>query len=185
MEVKEMRKVEMVNKIKEVLQDIVNQTEKFRNMHLRDMYVKLKNSEAGTVDTFFIIHKFLYEEDDLRKIKNNLREWPKTADFICTRIENLFDRSLYDIDYEIRDSYSFWVSIGNSKAICVELVRAGTDPEDFKCDFKWGIVDKKRSKYVDKFVAETPASVSDLSTIDRMLNIIFRECKSAKISRGE
>ena len=173
----------LVSKISEELKKIVDTNEQGRNKDLRKAMSEMIAEEAGTVDSCFKLRQLLLLEDGLRKMKNNAVEWPKAVKVICGLVEKSFDKFYYDIDYELRDSYSFWIIINNRKGLCIELDSCGcrefeAEAGDPSCKFKWGIIDRQRVKYIDKFEADTFASVSDYLSLDRMIGTITRTCKA-------
>lgn len=171
-----------MSKISEELKKVVDANETSRNKDLRKAVSEMIDEESGTVNSCFKLRQLLVLEDGLRKMKNNSVEWPKAVTLICELVEKSFDKFYYDIEYELRDSYSFWIVINNAKALCIELDACGcrefeADTGSPSCKFKWGIIDRQRVKYVDKFEADTEASISDYLSLDRMIGTLSRTCK--------
>lgn len=188
-----MNRESLISTIKEELNRIVDANEKSRTTELRKTLSELLTEDSGTVDSCFKIRQLLIAEDDLRKTKNNYFQWPKAVEFITRYVEKSFDKFYYEFDYEIRDTYSFWIIINDRKGLCIELDKCGcrefdggVDPEETpasSCEFRWGIIDRKRVKYIDKFSADVCATIGDYLSIDRMLNTLTRECSGIKLKK--
>lgn len=182
MEEKEMKAETMVSKISEELKKILDTNERSRNEEIERTLSSLLSEDSGSVDSCFKLRQLMVNEDSLRKMKNNYEQWPKAVRFIIEFVEKHFDKFYYDIDYEIRDSYSFWIIINNSKALCIELEKAGCrEFDDTSCTFKWGIVDRRKIKYIDKFSTDATANVADYLSLDRMISTFCRVCDKIKI----
>lgn len=186
-----MNKENLVLKITKELGKVVEANSRVRDKNLADVTEKLKK-EVGSVESCFLIRKLMLDEDDLRKTKDNLRQWPAAVTFITRHSEEQLDPAMHDIDYDLFDSYRFRMTINDKVGLCVELCQCGCrefDGGDLEfisaasCKFKWGIVDLTKSKYTDRFKADTEACVGDYMTIDRMLNALRSQCRPIRIKK--
>lgn len=179
-------------KVTEGLEEVIPSLEQERTREIRKKLSELLTSESGTVESLYELRQLMEMEDNLRKTKDSLLQWPLAINIICEFVENSLDKFYYDIDYELRDNYSFWIIINSEKCLCIELDRCGSremivaGSVDYviasSCKFKWGIVDRRRSKfYVDRFTVNNTSTVGDHNSIERMLETVSNECKNIKI----
>lgn len=174
-----MNKDAMINKITEDLYVICNKTEELRNKQMSVAFKKIlqkdknKDLQPGSVESVYYLKKLMNIEDQLRKEKDNLEEWPKSLRLLTSKIEEFFDNCLYCFDYEIVDNYSVKMIINERLCICFQMVKSGcrsfNDTSVCACTIKWGHMDLTRQKYADAFKADKQFNVADCDATEKFI----------------
>ena len=175
-----MNKDNMIRKIKEELQEICNKTEELRNKKMSLGFKKIlqkdKNKDLipGSVESVYYLKTLLTLEDQLRKEKDNLEEWPKSLKLLTSKIEEFFDNCFYCFDYEIVDNYSVKMIVNERLCICFQMVKSGcrcfNDDKVCACIIKWGSMDLSRQKYTDAFKADKQFNVADNDATEKFID---------------
>lgn len=182
-----MNKEKLISSIETELKKIEENSTGLRKKMISDTIGELESHESGTVDSCYVIRNLLLYENELRKIKNNLVQWPKATEVICTHAEMVLDKMWHDWDYEVVDSYSWRMIINDRIVLCVSLKRCGcreiigvsNDPLttiSASCEFEWGIVDLRKCKYVDKFKVDNKSTCGDYNSMVRMRDALAKQC---------
>ena len=184
-----MNKEKLISSIEKELKKIEDNNTDLRNKMISDTIGELENNEAGTVDSCYAIRNLLMYENELRKVKNAYVQWPKATEVISTHAELALDKMWYDWDYEIVDSYSWRMIVNDRIVLCIKLKRCGCreiigiskDPlttVSASCEFEWGIIDLKRSRYLDKFKVDNKSTCGDYNSMVRMREALSTQCDS-------
>lgn len=153
-------------------------TEENKRNNLVNLVMKdLVNNESGTVESVYALKQLTTDENELRKLKDNQIQWPKSLDMICSIIEGACDPSLFDIDYEMFDNYTIRISINNELGICFVLGKSGCRDFDTSCIIKWGTVDFRRQKFADAFKVTKSFNVASADSMFRFSDEIKRIIK--------
>lgn len=179
-----MTREKLTEKIKNELESVVIANEATRRKNLDVAFEKLKE-EVGTLESCFMLQQLVADEDDLRKVKDNLHEWTKSVNLLTSMIEKGFDSFYYEVSYEFRDTYSFWIVVNGRMCLCIEFLRARSREMDLGCEINWGIIDRQRCKYTDKFAVYEGQRVctGSFNQMNQMLSQFKRECRPIKLKK--
>lgn len=175
-----MKKKEMVEKIKNCIDENIDAQSVYRERHIRETVAALHVSK-GTLDTCLRLKSLMDDENTLRRTYDDKVQWILALETIINKIEETLDQCLYEIDYEMITAYNVRLIINDAIAFHLQHEKSASrelEQRDkdhiLNCRVRWGIAYLERKPEPGKWVS---CNAADAGSLIRIIESVERAAK--------